>query len=66
MTSAVIGLEALNRELPNFQGLLNDSPGVVRMLILDPPEGAGPIRYPLSVCMSVCMYAYMYVTAAQP
>ena len=39
MTSAVIGLEALNRELPNFQGLLNDSPGVVRMLILDPPKG---------------------------
>ena len=58
MTSAVIGLEALNRELPNFQGLLNYSPGVVRMLILDPPEGAGPIRYPREqtiLLLDVCM-----------
>ena len=30
--------------------------------IFGPPEGEGPIRYPLSVCMSVCLY----VTALQP
>ena len=34
--------------------------------IFGPPEGAGPIRYPLYVCLSVCMYVCMSVTSAQP
>ena len=29
--------------------------------VFGPPEGAGPIRYPLSVCMYVCLYVCLYV-----
>ena len=35
-------------------------------VIFGPPEGEGPIRCPLSVCLYVCLYVCMYVCDSPP